>query len=1038
MAGRDNVTFSFRIDSARASAAIKELTQALERLNATNVKVDKNLKNTQRQITNTGTNAAASAVNFQTATQGMLNLSTAAVQTFTSISNLDRAQNRAKMSIIAVARAEDLLNNKRQRLKEMTEAGITSGGKYANMQREIATAEADLTVKIEKKGIEQGAVNDIYMLFATNIANVTISSMQTLAILDKNDIMLKKARVVAQKISNASIFTGAKAAYSNSIATALQGKAAVVTGAATAGLTLKVKALTVAMKGFMASNPVLLAAMVASTAAFAIHESNILGTKDALDELMGVEKDFESQVKGARDGIEDFDDSLGGLNSTVGSSLPNSFESATKVMIAFNNALRDTKESAQQAEVAVNNFYTSKAGGRGGSLEVTNRPPPPPQVNQDLRNKKPGRHFSTPSGGGQNEALANALSATGAFLMADPFAGSYAHADRGDNSGRELIAIEEKAQVESRRGKISTPSAIAAAAQPTPESFQGDQGSIFKEGPDMNQQFQLGNASGGMTNIPSVKEMAVTMGMSEESLSQALKDGQIDIKQLQIANQILNGDLMTIKHVADFVELTKFKQFTPELESDRLALEKAKEQDKNFAEIFRERYMGTGVSIDKTLLQLGKLEPDRKKRFESKNLTYIDGVGFDLSTERGLEEHQKFMQAKLGQLIPTVDPLDFAGIKDKQKELTGKQYLRFLAGNGLNDPSSFLNNRYIGRGTQNSKLLATTGFGFGQPTEAFGQIIHNMGSTSNIILNKNQNRLLAKIQNGEISGNRAEVLLELGIDIGNAANNYSIEEAMRIGALQTQAAGFQGLGGNATAAYQVPRGSIRASDEFYARIRIKDANTNRLRWGGTRVPGMEMDEEGAVVGGYSSAREFRRASKSAGQARLASSLHFLESLGLGGYAASGPFLKSNYRSNYVRLPTIAQGIQEEIAASGLSLAKLGLREYYGGATRQIGDIKYNKHKSQAVQHNQSVLARARAINVLAGGFGLNQYVGSQLGLSQFEEKITEQTRLATSIGLSRTEVFQIVDTEGRGREEIDDRLAWKSRLSSVSTGTSVL
>ena len=43
-----------------------------------------------------------------------------------------------------------------------------------------------------------------------------------------------------------------------------------------------------------------------------------------------------------------------------------------------------------------------------------------------------------------------------------------------------------------------------------------------------------------------------------------------------------------------------------------------------------------------------------------------------------------------------------------------------------------------------------------------------------------------------------------------------------------------------------------------------------------------------------------------------------------------------------------------------------------------------------------------------------------------------------SIGLDRTEAFQIVDTAGRGREEIDDRVRFKDRLSSMSTGVSVL
>ena len=187
------------------------------------------------QTNQAGQSAAASAVNFQTFSMGLLNLSTSAIQTYTSISNLDRAQNRAKMSVIAVARAEDLLANKQQRATEMREAGTAGGQKYINILREIETAEQDLIVKTEKKTIEQNAVNDVYMLFAGNIANVAISSMQTIAVMDKNQIILTKAKNVAQKISNLSIFASAKANYIHATSLTVQGKAAVGSSIAVGG-----------------------------------------------------------------------------------------------------------------------------------------------------------------------------------------------------------------------------------------------------------------------------------------------------------------------------------------------------------------------------------------------------------------------------------------------------------------------------------------------------------------------------------------------------------------------------------------------------------------------------------------------------------------------------------------------------------------------------------------------------------------------------------------------------------------------------------
>ena len=161
MVGRDNVTFVFSIENRKFMVKGKQMGAMLTEINRSATGASQGLRNVGDSGQNSGTKMAAAAVNFQTATNGMLNLSTAAVQTFTSISNLDRANNRAKMSIIAVARAEDLLNNKKARLNDLTAQGITSGEKYRNMQREIATATADLTVKQEKQQIEQAAVNDV-------------------------------------------------------------------------------------------------------------------------------------------------------------------------------------------------------------------------------------------------------------------------------------------------------------------------------------------------------------------------------------------------------------------------------------------------------------------------------------------------------------------------------------------------------------------------------------------------------------------------------------------------------------------------------------------------------------------------------------------------------------------------------------------------------------------------------------------------------------------------------------------------------------
>ena len=55
-----------------------------------------------------------------------------------------------------------------------------------------------------------------------------------------------------------------------------------------------------------------------------------------------------------------------------------------------------------------------------------------------------------------------------------------------------------------------------------------------------------------------------------------------------------------------------------------------------------------------------------------------------------------------------------------------------------------------------------------------------------------------------------------------------------------------------------------------------------------------------------------------------------------------------------------------------------------------------------------------------------------------QDEVAKQDELIKTIGLNRTEAFQIIDTQGRGRDEIDARVLWKNRVNNISTGTSVL
>ena len=184
MGGVDS-TVRVRVDMHSATAKLKEF-----RMNSTalgNTLQQTGQKGTQafNQIsvaaTKAGQTATTAAVGFQTMGMGMLNLSTSAVQTFTSLSNLDRVQNRAAASAVGLQRAQDLLARKQVQLIKLQEAGNGAGRDAVLITKEITTATNDLAVKTDKLNIEQAAVTDVYMLFFANIANVGISTMMIMS-----------------------------------------------------------------------------------------------------------------------------------------------------------------------------------------------------------------------------------------------------------------------------------------------------------------------------------------------------------------------------------------------------------------------------------------------------------------------------------------------------------------------------------------------------------------------------------------------------------------------------------------------------------------------------------------------------------------------------------------------------------------------------------------------------------------------------------------------------------------------------------------
>ena len=924
---RDNVTFRFRIDLKDMTIKGKQAAQILDELARKSGNASTGFDRMGASAGRAGQQTAASAVNFQTATQGMLNLSTAAVQTFTSISNLDRANNRAKQSIIAVARAEDLLNNKKQRANEMSESGITSGMKYANIQREIATAEADLAVKIEKRGIEQAAVNDIYMLFATNIANVTISSMQTIVILLGHERSARLASAAATNIQRIASLDATKATIAQTSATVLQGKAAVITTGATLGLAGSIRVAAAAMKSFMGSNPILLAAMAASTAALIIYEQNWFGVKDAVNEALGVHDDFQETVDELRNSQDKYNDSLENTQTKT-QSMPESFRK-------MKDAVKEYRTELLAATIIQNQVITDAQVLQGVGIAT--------QISQTT---------SPPLGNG---------------------------------------------------GKTPDFSIFGFSLFPSLPTAHGQtQGPFQRQGPGIG------------------------------PLARSFTDSDMQDKR------------------------DKFDTMLFILEQKSLEL------DKKVAGIINTQILSKG-GVPKRLLSFPGLENILGVRSELLSSDELQQLPF--VKDRQLPSFiSKAISGGAGDIVLGIDPKRTAG--------------RIFDGIAL-DPE-----------TQKNIALSQLNRNIAIPQEGGRTLFDFLAKTGRVgkstILDTN---LVDVIEQG---GVRGEVAFLTGFDIGQVANSLPKEEALRLaqvekgmsffantrggqtgaaavflaqngGASPSVAKGLANLGTikayetalnqgliSATAAYQVTRGSIRVDPIFATRRAIRDNNASRLKTGGTRlvdefgVPLFDLADERAVEGGFTSLSAYRADAREEFFRKGDQAQGFLDLLGIGKSRSFRAGSAAVVHRKIGKAIAQAQDSRSLLQRTGLSLTD----RYRGTNGRGYKTwIRFNEYTSfrgaadaraRLIEQNQITLKRAGQIDLLHGGFGLGGFFGSGAPLQSLQDEVARQDNIISTIGLNRTEAFQIIDTQGRGRTEIDDRYRWSQRLSIISTGNSVV
>ena len=188
-----------RIDlSVNAQGAINGTRQAVQAFNQLEQKgkqavatLDTGINQTTNSMARLESQTTRTTASFQRNGMAMLAIGTSYAGAYTAISNLDKAMQRVSKAELGLQRARDLqqtttisiqrlesqLNKLREEGKTNTDTYTLALAKLELQQQKLGTATNDLAVKEEELRIQQGALTDTQILFATMMINTVVSSI---------------------------------------------------------------------------------------------------------------------------------------------------------------------------------------------------------------------------------------------------------------------------------------------------------------------------------------------------------------------------------------------------------------------------------------------------------------------------------------------------------------------------------------------------------------------------------------------------------------------------------------------------------------------------------------------------------------------------------------------------------------------------------------------------------------------------------------------------------------------------------------------
>jgi hypothetical protein len=1036
MVGRDTVTFKFRLDAKEMQRLIKALETDARRMGATMTKVGHDAKTMGDGIKDVGRNSAAAAVNFQTATQGMLNLSTAAVQTFTSVSNLDRAANRLAQSKLGVARSTDLLNNKELRLNELQERGLAGSRKAALLTNEIATARADLAIKTDKARIEEGALLDIQLLFATNIANVMISSIQTI----KTMRDMQALSTIRATIAESGLIMKMKGLIFAQRAVSLN---AIGTTTAFKGMTIGIKGMTLSVKGLMLALGPIALIIGGVTLAMQAYEENWGGFKDSMQSALPFLKETNSDLDDAAAILENDRIAMEGYTGAV-DGLSGSLKQLT---IPHRNYLE------MMAKAAIN---------LGGNIELAKQ-----YTKQlgEVRQAQAVAGFSQPSfAGGQ---VGTGFSGTSTSSSATASGVSNAVLSQPTTSIPQITQQPTVSDIISQNVNV-------ASSYNDWYANHASKGISWSQYQSMNQHKSIQD----IVFSSAINTQILSQYQSQNKTNEGFAFHQMSPSLGASTYNFTGTSFSVAPHPFGTPQQRNAFNFLPKKERETMALELFNQyQASDDPAVFMMSYQARDL-IDS--IKNEKSNDIKSPAEEWKAIMTTNPTGFGdvdnrlLSNSEFIKSFKKYTQEEgPNQYRIDLDTPDVLTRRTQRASFTAKvNRLRKIVGEerlkdkleqvkkGLISPFGMSKGREVAYGGVGGLEILKAVLGNDNLQNRPDSLLNGMvkGMLSNIdLFSSGSVERFETTDYGKYNVSYSQRVGESSII--DTLRNLQVESLLRndpnaftktrtnLGTQTQRQFDAMNREGNVSDMSRF-RGQVRTSQTLEvlrrnattladnkARNNIKDNNTNRLRQGGTRVEGIPMDEEGAVVGGYSSLREYRRVQKGIAQARDSANQQLGAFFGVGlNYAAI--YGKSSARSQQSRLNSTVEGIRSALASAGLSYKTTSARYRRGQGPAQYAAVM--AEWASVRSFNASQLSKAAEINTLQQGFGLTGFSGSTMSLPSLQDEVAKQDEMIKTIGLNRTEAFQIIDTAGRGRDEIDARVLWKNRVNNISTGTSVL